>query len=174
MLFLFLCTPLHCCNPFSCFIFCLWDRVDGNTPYPRSSFRKGTANDTPPLPTAFLVAEVKVDDDGTRILTVRTRVSIENACGVPVRFVCCMLTLSTAIFHHTISKCIPENVDLVLKELLGFIQTACGVPVRYVCMVTGYPGFRRRKRLRSPNQVLYTFMLLSPLEWHELLGGQTT
>lgn len=65
----------------------IYDRMDGNLPKPKMSFGVGGTDrrDTPPAAVLFLVAEIRVHDDGTRILTLRTRVSIENACGVPVR-----------------------------------------------------------------------------------------
>lgn len=65
------------------------DRMDGNLPKPKMTFGVGgvDARDAPPAAVLFLVAEIRVHDDGTSILTVRTRVSIENSCGVPVRSV---------------------------------------------------------------------------------------
>ncbi|CAM9862638.1 unnamed protein product [Ectocarpus sp. 12 AP-2014] len=68
-------------------------RMDGSTPRARSTFEAGRGGgsgggggrDKSPAAVLFLVAEVSVDDDGTRVLTVRTRVSIENSCGVSVR-----------------------------------------------------------------------------------------
>ncbi|CAM9721183.1 unnamed protein product [Scytosiphon promiscuus] len=62
-------------------------RMDGNLPKPKLSFGVGGTDrrDAPPAAVLFLVAEITVHDDGARILTLRTRVSIENACGVPVR-----------------------------------------------------------------------------------------
>lgn len=58
--------------------------MEGTSPTPRASFRIDK-NDKLASPVVFLVSEVKVHDDGSRVLTVRTRVSIENACGGPVR-----------------------------------------------------------------------------------------
>ncbi|CAM9750766.1 unnamed protein product, partial [Ectocarpus sp. 8 AP-2014] len=67
-------------------------RKDGSTPKARTTFEAGRGGggggggrDKSPAAVLFLVAEVSVDDDGTRVLTVRTRVSIENSCGVSVR-----------------------------------------------------------------------------------------
>ncbi|CAM9649688.1 unnamed protein product [Ectocarpus fasciculatus] len=64
-------------------------RMDGSTPKARTTFDAGRGGgggrDKQPAAVLFLVAEVSVEDDGTRVLTVRTRVSIENSCGVSVR-----------------------------------------------------------------------------------------
>lgn len=65
-------------------------RVDGSSSAkPKTTFGVsgggGGDDDNAPAAVIFLVAEVKMHDNGTRVLSVRTRVSIENACGVPVR-----------------------------------------------------------------------------------------
>ena len=60
--------------------------MDGLSPKAKSSFgRDDFRGKTTPAAIVFLVAEVRMEYDGTRVLTLRTRVSIENACPVPVR-----------------------------------------------------------------------------------------
>ena len=110
------------------FMFCFFSalgRIDGHTPKPRSTFEKaGPQSDDSPAATLFLVAEVKVDDDGTRILTVRTRVSIENACGVPIRYDMCVCLFGIWIIWSS-SPQVCVHVFLGIQSCLLCMPTMC-------------------------------------------------
>lgn len=77
-------------------------RVDGtSSAMPKTTFGVSGGDDNAPAAVIFLVAEVKMHDNGTRVLSVRTRVSIENACGVPVRcdfVLCCAVRVERMVF----------------------------------------------------------------------------
>lgn len=147
---------------FAFFFLPVFFRMDGTSPKPRSSFG-WHVRDKQPAAVLFLVAEVGIHDDGTRILTVRTRVSIENACGIPVRY--CITHSTMAFFvvvvelHFLLTEVVPPVVARqdIAKPEEHSLFTCTTVQCFRICVIIASPGHqeitRRRGRRSEANWI---------------------